>query len=310
MHSHSGFHGMRRMSLPLTALLTAFIRLKDASSPGRKARILSPLLNGPYLASPDPTKLPRIIWCYWSQGYENAPEIVKYCLPSWKRHNPTWDVRFLTSETVSDYIDTVDMDAIFQKSTHFDFPIQTYSDFVRLKLLRIYGGVWVDAKLLCTSPLDMWLHTLMAAGVFMFQRPSDDSCPVLNGFIAAQKNNPLIVRWSTTFESYFSKRSLVSSYYAFESIFRKHQSIQAYFTCHYILDFLIKSDRQTRSIFRSMPPLDSRRLHLLQNWATQGGSPSETVLPDLTGIPFHILNQKNGLNVSEVERALSHQPQI
>lgn len=310
MNSDSDCYGMRRISLPLTALLTAFIRLKDASSPGRKARILSPLLNGPYLASPDPTKLPRIIWCYWAQGYENAPEIIKYCLPSWKRHNPTWDVRFLTSETVSDYTDTSDMDTVFYKSRHFDLPRAIYADFLRLRLLRVYGGVWVDADLLCTCPLDMWLHTLMAAGVMMFQCPDDNSCPVINGFIAAQKNNPLIIRWSTTFESYFHQYQLVSSYYTLESILRKHRSVQPYCTSMYILDFLIKFSRSVRLAFRSMPSLDARHLGLLHNWAISGGGhkPSEAALPDLTGIPFHILDWKTGLSVSDVERALSHQP--
>ncbi|MYI88394.1 MAG: hypothetical protein F4074_07485 [Synechococcus sp. SB0672_bin_10] len=275
MNSHSGFHGIRKMSLPLTACLTAFVRLKDASSPGRKLRILNPLLNGPYLPSPDPTKLPRIIWCYWSQGYENAPEIVKYCLASWKRHNPNWDVRFLTSETVSDYIDTIEMDAVFQKSTHFDFPRAIYSDFLRLRLLQIYGGVWVDATLLCTCPLDMWLHTLMTSGVFMFQRPIDNSCPVANFFIAAQKNNSLVTRWSKIFESYLSKHKLLSIYYTFESAIRRHRSIQAYFTCHYILDFLIKFDRPSRLIFCTMPSLDANRVGLLQNWVTSGGGGQE-----------------------------------
>lgn len=299
------------MSLPLTALLTAFIRLKDASSPGRKLRILDPLLKGPDLATtPDPTKLPRIIWCYWAQGYDNAPEIVKYCVASWKRHNPTWDVRFLTKETVSDYIDTIEMDAVFYKSTHFDFPRAIYSDFLRFRLLRAYGGVWVDADLLCIRPLDMWLHTLMAAGVLMFQRTAYDR-PVLNGFIAAQKNNLLITKWSTTFESYFSRYSLLQSYYTFESSLYKHRSVQAYYTTHYILDFLIKFDRPTRLIFRSMPPLDSYRLDLLHNWLVgKGGSPYKATLPDLTGLPFHILSWKTGINVNDVERALSHQPQI
>ena len=311
MNSRASFCGMRSMSLPFTALLTAFIRLKDASSPGRKLRILNPLLNAPYLATPDPAKLPRIIWVYWAQGYENAPEIVKYCLPSWKRHNPTWDVRFLTQETVSDYVDTVDMDAVFQRSTHFDLPKAIYSDFLRFRLLQIYGGVWVDAKLLCTCPLDTWLHTLMAAGVFMFQGLDDNSCPVLNSFIAAEKNNPLITRWSTTFESYLSKYKLVSSYYAFESILRKHRSVQAYCASMYIIDFLIKFDRPTRLIFRSMPSIDARRLFLLHNWARPGGGrASGATLPDLTGIPFHSLSWRSGLKVTDVERALSHQPQI
>ncbi|MXZ83545.1 MAG: hypothetical protein F4Z10_07660 [Synechococcus sp. SB0666_bin_14] len=310
MNSRTSFCGASGMSLPFTALLTAFIRLKDASGPGRKLRILSSLLNGPYLPRPDPTKLPRIIWCYWAQGYENAPEIVKYCLSSWKRHNPTWDVRFLTAETVSDYIDTAEMDVVFQKSTHFEFPKALYSDFLRLKLLQTYGGIWADATLLCTCPLDTWLHTLMPSGVLMFQRPVDDSCPVASFFITAQKNNPLITRWSKTFESYLSKRQLVSTYYAFESTIRQYRSVQAYFLCHYILDFLIKFDRPTRSIFRAMPSLDAKRLEILQNWTTSGGELSAATLPDLTGIPIHKLSWKLGIKVSDVERVLSHQPQI
>jgi len=120
-----------------------------------------------------------------------------------------------------------------------------------------------------------------------------------------------MMRWSKTFESYLGKHQLVSAYYAFESTIRKHRSVQAYFICHYILDFLIKFDRPTRSIFRSMPSLDARRLGLLQNWATsgRGESPSEATLPDLTGIPIHKLSWKLGINVSDVERALSRQSQ-
>ncbi|MYF19730.1 MAG: hypothetical protein F4218_03625 [Synechococcus sp. SB0677_bin_5] len=222
-------------------------------------------------AKPRPHKATENIWCYWAQGYENAPEIVKYCLASWKRHNPNWDVRFLTSETVSDYIDTIEMDAVFQKSTHFDLPRAIYSDFVRLRLLSSYGGVWIDAKLLCMCPLDTWLHTLMAAGVFMFRSQDDNSCPVINGFIAGQKNNPLIKRWLMTFESYFYNYQLVSSYYTFESSLRKHRSVQAYCITMYLLDFLIKFDRQTRLIFCSIPSLDGRRLFFCTIGQDRGG---------------------------------------
>ena len=117
----------------------------------------------------------------------------------------------------------------------------------------------------------MWLHVLMAAGVFMFQRPDDNSCPVINGFIAAQRNNLLITRWLMTVESYFHNYQLISSFYTFESNLRKHRSVQAYFVTMYTLDFLIKFDKQTRLIFRSIPSLDGRRLSFLQNWARSGG---------------------------------------
>ena len=106
----------------------------------------------------------------------------------------------------------------------------------------------------------------------MFQRPDDNSCPVINGFIAAQRNNLLITRWLMTVESYFHNYQLISSFYTFESNLRKHRSVQAYFVTMYTLDFLIKFDKQTRLIFRSIPSLDGRRLSFLQNWARSGGA--------------------------------------
>ena len=302
------------MSLIITLLLTVFIRLKDATSPGRKASILGPLLHGgwgmasPLLPSPDPTKLPRIIWIYWSQGYENAPKIVRHCLSSWKRHNPNWDVRFLTSETVCQYVNTGNLEEIISKAQYFDHHRAAYSDLLRLKLLRTYGGVWADATLLCMCPLDTWLHTLMPNGVMLFQRPIDD-CPVESFFIAAYKEHPLIIRWQETFEAYFYKHRLVKSYYALESYLRRRRSVQAYTTIHYILDFLIRFDRQIHRIFHAIPPLDARRLFFLLKWAMSRKT-AEIDLPNLTGIPIHKLSWRAGIEIKDVEYALAHQTKV
>ena len=305
--SHRG--SRKNMSLLTTLLLTAFIRLKDATSPGRKASILGPLLHrgrSPLLPRPDPAKLPRIIWTYWAQGYENAPEIVRYCLASWKRHNPGWDVRFLTSETVRQYVDTGELEEIVSKAQYFDYHKAIYADLLRLKLLRTYGGVWADAALLCMYPLDTWLHTLMSGGVMMFQRPIED-CPVLNGFIAAQKEHPLIIRWQEMWEAYFRKHRLIKICYAFESYLRRFRSVQSYSTTHYILDFLIKFDRPTRRMFHAIPSLDARRLETLRKLL---GSKNycKTNVPNLTGIPMLTLTYKMDIDINDVEYILAHQP--
>ena len=142
----------------------------------------------------------------------------------------------------------------------------------------------------------------------MFQRPVDYDCPVANFFIAAQKGNPLIIRWQEMFESYMQRNQMVRGYYAFESRLRRRRSVQAYYTVHYILDFLIKFDRPTRKIFQAMPPLDARRLHVLQRWVTSKEK-SEEAIPDLTGIPIHKLSWKLGIEVSDVEYVLSRQTQ-
>ena len=267
------------------------------------------------LPSPDAAKLPKIIWMYWDQGYESAPEIVKYCLSSWKRHNPNWDIRFLTLKTIDHYLDMSEFDKLFkkaQRSEYFDYPKAIYSDFLRLKLLQAHGGVWADATLLCAYPLDTWLHTVMPSGVMMFQRPPDYACPVANFFIAAQKNNNLIRCLEETLESYLRQHRLISAYYGLESYLRQRRSVQAYYTFHYILDFLIKFDKQTRAIFHAMPALDARRLHALQTEIINRKNGSKAVnLPDLTGIPIHKLSWKKlegvDITVRDVKDVLSHQ---
>jgi len=39
---------------------------------------------------------------------------------------------------------------------------------VRILLLHEFGGIWVDATLLCNRPLDEWLPSTMTEGFFAF----------------------------------------------------------------------------------------------------------------------------------------------
>ena len=71
------------MSFGVAARL--FVRLK-------KSRF-ERLLQGRLLPQTRPEELPRIVWLYWNQGYEAAPEIVRYCIDLWIKNNPDWHVR-------------------------------------------------------------------------------------------------------------------------------------------------------------------------------------------------------------------------
>ena len=42
------------------------------------------------------------------------------------------------------------------------------SDFVRICILKKYGGLWVDATTYCTIPLDDWLEKYIQSGFFSF----------------------------------------------------------------------------------------------------------------------------------------------
>src|SRR5262249_40060710 len=95
----------------------------------------------------------KVIWTCWLQGRENAPPTVEKCLASWERKNPGWTFRCLDATSIERYV---------ALKHHIDLDRQTItaaslSDILRMLLLREFGGVWVDATLLCAMPLDEWL---------------------------------------------------------------------------------------------------------------------------------------------------------
>lgn len=94
------------------------------------------------------------IWLCWWQGLNNAPEIVKKCVESIKRNAGNHKVIVITKENVNDF------------ATFPTWLIEKYkkgiilkahlSDILRLQLLSLYGGIWLDATFYCTGSLEKY----------------------------------------------------------------------------------------------------------------------------------------------------------
>ena len=46
----------------------------------------------------------KTIYILWFQGFDNAPEIVKKCVQSWKYYNPDWTIILLDNTNLNNYI--------------------------------------------------------------------------------------------------------------------------------------------------------------------------------------------------------------
>ena len=131
---------------------------------------------------------PRIVWLYWAQGWDKAPELCQKVRKSWEMLNPTWEIRALSYRDVTALIDM----------THFphDNIIQIQSDFIRLSLLATYGGVWADSTLLCMKPLDSWLPEdapfFMFRGSLLGKHNPTGSC---TWFLACKKDCYTMKKW-------------------------------------------------------------------------------------------------------------------
>ncbi len=146
--------------------------------------------NTPPLRPLDTNKqIPKMLFMYWHQGWKNAPEIVKRCAATWQQHNPTWDIFFLDSASVSEKV------KLPPAVKTLNLPLPALSDVIRICLLKKYGGVWADATLWCTRPLDDWIEVVSnPSGFFAYDKPGPDR-PISSWFLAAGKESRIVDFW-------------------------------------------------------------------------------------------------------------------
>ena len=143
--------------------------------------------------------IPPIIWMYWDEGLEQAPEVVQFCEYSWRLLNPEYKVRVLEKATYEQYVGL--------DSTGPDLgtlPVQQFTDVLRLELLKKNGGIWVDATLFCTKPLRDWLDPDHRSGVYLVDVPSSTDKFFDNFFIASRKGGKFVSRWLRLYLRYLS----------------------------------------------------------------------------------------------------------
>jgi hypothetical protein len=159
---------------------------------------------------------------------------------------------------------------------------QHASDLVRISLLAQYGGVWADATCFCVKPLDDWLHSKLGSGFFAFARPGRDRI-LSNWFIAAQRENYLIMQLYELMRSYWTERSVRRDHddlivraltrllqlspqtraLWFSRLIRDRLGASPYFAFHYGFEKTIRDDPECHRIWRCTPKVSADGPHRL-----------------------------------------------
>ena len=134
--------------------------------------------------TPNASRLPRVLYLLWLQGWEDTPKVVSECRWSWEYHNPAWRVVLLHQGNLADHLDLDDLEGLM------DLSAAALSDVVRIHVLK-RGGVWADATCFCSMPLDEWIHDHMSSGFFAFDSPGKDRM-ISSWFLAAVPGNALV----------------------------------------------------------------------------------------------------------------------
>ena len=91
----------------------------------------------------------------WDKGIKKAPWRVKQCYQSWIIKNPDYTVQILNLKEAEMLIKRQN---IIKNSIWSVMKIEAKSDVIRAFLLMKFGGVWVDASVLCLKPLSDWMN--------------------------------------------------------------------------------------------------------------------------------------------------------
>jgi hypothetical protein len=96
-----------------------------------------------------------------------------------------------------------------------------FSDLLRLELLLSYGGIWIDATVLCTD--NNFPKTMFSGDLFLYQtlKPgSDGQCmPISSWLIYARSNNKLLYSTRALLYEYWIKNNTMIEYFLLHSFF-------------------------------------------------------------------------------------------
>lgn len=87
-----------------------------------------------------PYTLPKIVWTHWDS--ESPPEHVVKTIEKMRRMLPDWQVNFITTDQFLSSINQEEIPAGFHT-----LRVEHQADWIRLKLLKAYGGCWIDSVL-------------------------------------------------------------------------------------------------------------------------------------------------------------------
>lgn len=143
--------------------------------------------------------IPRIIWLYWSEEAISSATVT-LCIKLIREFHPSFKVHLLNKSTIPNYLPDFPKEVVEMAPTHV-------SDLVRLMLIERYGGVYLDATVLLSKPID-WALELQDADhsevvlYYTDENTLEQEFPMLeNWFIAAAPNSKFIRAWREEYQT-------------------------------------------------------------------------------------------------------------
>lgn len=120
------------------------------------------------------------------------PELAKKCIESWKKYLPEYEIKEWNE-------DTFDVNRhIYTKEAYLSKKYAFITDYVRLYVLKEYGGIYMDTDVEVLKPLDIFLNHPAFSGF-------EDETHIPTGIMASEKGGV----WVTEQLSYYDDKHFI-----------------------------------------------------------------------------------------------------
>jgi len=125
------------------------------------------------------------IWTYWEipSWYEKRYDYIDMCIETMHKRKSSFEkVVVITPDVVDSYVDYI-------PDRYYQLPkAGQRADYLRLYLLKHYGGVWIDADTIIYRDLDILNRWIYEYGAFWYGKRRGS----FTGVIGFEKGNPII----------------------------------------------------------------------------------------------------------------------
>lgn len=151
--------------------------------------------------------IPRKIWIYWESSEKN--ELVDLCINQIKELHTNFEIIVLNKKNLNNYLNLPEINV--------NLPEAIVADYIRLYLLKKYGGIWLDASILLNENLNWILERIKKNQTFVFYSDEctlDNNRPIIeNWMIICEEKNEFISDWFEEFEKCFLSEEPKSYYF-------------------------------------------------------------------------------------------------
>ena len=153
-----------------------------------------------------------VIFQYWEQGIENAPDIIKACVSSIDVFEPDSGHIILNNKNLENYVEIPSF--IYDLKNKGKIKLPQFSDIVRSYLLASYPCVWADSSILLTDKFPKYITD---NDFFVFKgnniTPTPEKFACANFFIYSKKPNSILIQVKDAITEYWKDNDFLISYF-------------------------------------------------------------------------------------------------